>query len=140
MEENKKTIPDETVCEAESAGSDTACADKSDLRKRVRKWISRLLTPECITAAFLSVMSIIISVVSLNTDAASSKIAEKELDILTNDREAYFVVEADEERTRLVNDRGTEEFSVRYTIKNEGGRVSGLSVKPTSQLVVLMSY
>ncbi|MBR2043661.1 MAG: hypothetical protein IJ946_04910 [Clostridia bacterium] len=129
MSENNSSFEELKIEEQETENEEkNKSFSKSD-------WLKRFLTPECITAFFLSVMSIIISIVSLSTDKTSRNIAAKELEILTNDREAYFTVNTTSDGYKN-NDK---EFVLPFLIKNEGGRISGASVSVSSHIKVMMT-
>ncbi len=116
-----EAIEEEIVEEAIEVGKSTVTW------RRIERFLSTF------AAISLSIMSIIISVISVNNEKDSKAIAAMELDILQNDREAYFVVKDSKPLD------SQEEYAAVYTIENKGGRVSGFRVKPFVELCVYMS-
>jgi hypothetical protein len=130
---DEKELPTENLFEEEIEDEETEevfeeePVNKSFTFDRAEKFLSTF------AAICLSVMSIIISVISVGNEKDSKIIAAMELDILQNDREAYFVVENSNDATT------DEDFGETYTITNKGGRVSGFRIKPYVKLGIYMS-
>lgn len=125
--EDKELLETEELEEEEEELEESENEQKAFNWDRAEKFLSTF------AAICLSVMSIIISVISVGNEKDSKIIAAMELDILQNDREAYFVVESNNEVSYDDVIRET------YTITNKGGRVSGFRIKPYVKLSIYMS-
>ena len=129
MEEKEALNTEETADEAieEEITEENEAHNRNITWRRMERFLSTF------AAISLSIMSIIISVISVNNEKDSKAIAAMELDILNNDREAYFVVE-----NKVWEESEDGGYAV-FTIKNEGGRVSGFGINPYARLEIYMT-
>ena len=101
----------------------TKCEECTKSRWDWIKKIGKFIISEKMAAILLSVMSIVVSVVGVKMQKTDTEMAAIELEMLLNDREAYFVVENKE----AIKQEGTD-LHTEYIIKNAGGRISGAHI------------
>lgn len=102
----------------------------SEIWSRFKKHI---FTPN-LSTTLLSIMSIIVSIVAVNIGINANKIANKELDILENDREAYFVIEDGRSKPyETAYDFGNTH---EYLICNAGGRITNSNIQTMAYLYI----
>lgn len=99
--------------------------------------IIEFIFSEKFTAILLSIMSIIISYFAWQNDMTSRQIANKELEILENDREAYFTISKSE---TVNSETDSDTFITEYTVSNDGGRINGVYIRPSTNLEILVNY
>lgn len=90
---------------------------------------------ETIVMAALTFMGIVVAIVGVRIDQRNQEISQKELEILTNEREPYFCF-APKEKPILRSD-GLSTYEV-HEIVNMGGAISGASFR--ADVVVLLSF
>ena len=77
-----------------------------------------------IASFFGAVMGIVVSVVSCNVNNRSREIYEKQLEIITNDREPYFTIICNPINIENEKDDNYSRKKL-YTITNKGGLITG---------------
>lgn len=93
--------------------------------KNIRKWLKRNKIFFEIASSFcLTIMSIVTLGVSISFNRSSSKLYEKELEILENDREPYFTIKC-EPISGKFEENGYSFTKKLYTVKNGGGLITG---------------
>lgn len=90
---------------------------------------------ETIVMAILTLMGIVISIVGVRIDLRNQEISEKELEILTNEREPYFDFSPKEKP--ILRSDGLSTYEV-HEIVNMGGAISGAAFR--AHVVVLLTY
>lgn len=89
--------------------------------KRLRNWLKEnKIFFEIFSCIFLDIMSIILSLVGLRVNKKTAEIYQEQLEILEDDREAYFILDYDLINEDIVENEN-EHF---YVLKNVGGKIS----------------
>ena len=93
---------------------------------------------EIFSTVILGIMGIIISSVGLNINYKTTDIYQRQLEILENDREPYFIIKCDTIDARY-NANDYEYIKNKYTIKNEGGLISQAYIDRIRKVITIYS-
>lgn len=110
--------------------------EESGKRNGIRECLERnKIFVEVFSLIFVGVMGIVISFVGWRTDKRSSDIYQKQLEILQNDREPYFTIKCE----TVYSDYQDDGYYMqkKYTIKNEGGRISEAFIKYANSYLII---
>lgn len=103
---------------------------KNTLIKRTRKFLKKnKIFIIVIPSFFLTVMSVIVSSFGVITSIKSTEIYDKQLEILENDREPYFLIKS-ELVDGIYQGRDYDYTKKLCTIKNKGGLITGAYIFP----------
>ncbi len=137
IKENNDSEPEENEPELEEKTKENNSTGKIFSRAiEIVPKIFDFIFSEKVTAVLLSIMSILISYFAWQNDTTSRIIANKELEILENDREAYFTIDCD----KTVTEDDGKTYISNYTIHNDGGRISGVSIYPSAHIEIVVAY
>lgn len=106
-----------------------------------RQKIKKVFSIKNVTAFFLSCASIVVSVAGIRMEKNTQMVAEKELEILENDREAHFSILSEEFSYEIEDTTDDYEYSYycKHTVYNTGGRISGAYLDPSSCIYIYIT-
>ena len=114
---------------------DVITVKKKYIGKKVRKFLNKnRIFIIVIPSFFLTVMSVIISIIGVKANTRSTEIYNRQLEIMENDREPYFTIKSQIDDEISKNYDYSEKI---YTIKNEGGLITGAYIPDISTYIYI---
>lgn len=120
----KKLIYNENTKEINIVEKEAFSAKGKKKPKRVKSWLeNNKIYFEVFSYLFVGVMGIVISLAGCSINKQTMKIYERQLEILTDDREPYFIMNSNKKSDRSYDDSNNYNIELIYEIKNKGGLI-----------------